>query len=127
MDESSSNNKRDLEKWDCSNHMSIMIMKCAIPKTFRGYKSYDLTLKTNFKMRIAWFFEDVEFWGRNKVKDVTFEEESILVSKLIPTVAFNNIQVSIPIVIQKENPKPLKDDVDQTPTQFKAIILEEQA
>ena len=30
-----------------------------------------------FEIGIAIFFEDVEFRGRNKVKDIVFEEESV--------------------------------------------------
>ena len=56
MDESSFDDKRNLEKWEHSNHMSLMIMKCAISKTFKGYKFYDSTRKTNFEEKIAWFF-----------------------------------------------------------------------
>ena len=74
-------------------------MNRAISKSFRGYKYYDLTLKTIFEMKLARFFKDVEFKGRNKVKDITFEEESISFFKLIPIVTFDNIQVSIPIVV----------------------------
>ena len=59
-----------------------------------------IPLKTIFEMGIARFFEDIEFRGRNKIKDITFEEESILISKLIPIVAFDNIQVFIPIIVQ---------------------------
>ena len=35
-DESSFNDKRDLEEWDRSNRMSLMTMKYAILETFRG-------------------------------------------------------------------------------------------
>lgn len=31
-----SEGKKDLEKWDYSNHMSLVIMKRAIPRTSRG-------------------------------------------------------------------------------------------
>src|SRR3954465_11518152 len=43
----------------------------------RGYKFYDPKLKTIFETGTATFFEDIEFGGRNKVKDFDFEEESI--------------------------------------------------
>ena len=49
-------------------------------------------------MRIAKFFEDVEFGRRNKVRDITFEEELVSIFKLIPIVTFDNIQVSMPDV-----------------------------
>jgi len=53
----------------------------------RGYKFYDPTIKSIFKMRNAIFFKDVEFGGRNKVRDIIFEEESVS----IPTTAFHSI------------------------------------
>ena len=71
----------------------------------RGYKFYNFTLKTIFEIGIAWFFEDVEFGGRNKVRDIIFEEELISIPKLIPIVAFDNILVSIPIIVQEVNPE----------------------
>ena len=61
MDESSLDDKRNLEKWDHSNRMSLIIMNCVISKSFKGYKFYDPTLKIIFETRIAQFFEDVEF------------------------------------------------------------------
>ena len=39
MDKSSSDDKRDKEMWDRSNHMSLMIMKSAILEAFRGTMS----------------------------------------------------------------------------------------
>ena len=36
MDQSSSNDKRDWQKWNHSNCKSLMIMKCAIIETFSG-------------------------------------------------------------------------------------------
>ncbi|KAI3463620.1 hypothetical protein Pfo_020283 [Paulownia fortunei] len=44
-DESSSEAKRDLEKWDCSNRMSLMIMKRSIPETFKGAMSEEDSAK----------------------------------------------------------------------------------
>ena len=97
-------------------------MNHAIPKSFRGYKFYDPTLKIIFQMRITQFFEDVEFGGRNKFRDITFEEESISISEPILTITFDNIQVPIPIVVQEANSKPQQDDVEQTSTKLVAII-----
>ena len=34
--ESSSNEKREIERWEKSNHMCLMIIKKAIPEAFRG-------------------------------------------------------------------------------------------
>ena len=41
--------------------------------------------------------------GRNKVRDVTFEEKSISIFEPILIVAFDNIQVSILIFVQEAN------------------------
>ena len=57
----------------------------------RGYQCYNPTLEIIFEMEITQLFEDVEFRGRNKIKDITFKEESISILKPIPIVAFNNI------------------------------------
>ena len=45
----------------------------------RRYKFYDPTAKNIFETGIATFFEGIDFGGRNKVKDIIFEEESALV------------------------------------------------
>jgi len=37
---------------------------------FRGYKFYDPTIKSIFETENATFCEDVEFGGRNKVRDI---------------------------------------------------------
>ena len=39
----------------------------------RGYKFYDPTTKAIFETGNAWFFEDVEFMGGEKIKDFVFE------------------------------------------------------
>ena len=41
---------------------------------FRGYKFYDSTIRSIFETGIAMFFEDVEFGGRNKVRDILYED-----------------------------------------------------
>jgi len=64
---------------------------------FKGYKFYDHTIRSIFKTGIAIFFEDVEFGGRNKVRDIIFEEESVS----IPTAAFNSVQASIHIIVRE--------------------------
>ena len=79
----------------------------------RGYKFYDPTIRNIFETGTATFFEDVEFGGRNKVRDISFEEE--LASDPIHTVTFDNIQVPIPVVAQEVNPEPQDDNVEQLP------------
>ena len=39
---------RDYEKWDRSNRMSLMIIKCGIPEVFRGMVSKDITSAKEF-------------------------------------------------------------------------------
>ena len=41
----------------------------------RGYKFYDPTVKNVFKMGTVTILEDVEFRGRNKVRDIVFEDD----------------------------------------------------
>ncbi|KAK5785756.1 hypothetical protein PVK06_040373 [Gossypium arboreum] len=40
--------KRNFERWDCSNRMSLMIMKHSIPEAFRGTESKELTQAKGF-------------------------------------------------------------------------------
>ena len=72
----------------------------------RGYKFWDPTLKT--------IFEDVGF-RRNKVRNITFEEELVSIPEPIPIVASDNAQVIIPIVVQEVNAEPKQDNVEQIP------------
>ncbi|XXG55025.1 hypothetical protein AAC387_Pa03g2762 [Persea americana] len=88
----------------------------------RGYKFYDPTLRLILEMGTTTFFEDVEFGGRNKVRDIVFKEESVS----IPIIAFNNVHVSIPVNDQEANPDPQQDNVNQTLIQDEIIVPEEQ-
>jgi len=45
----------------------------------RSYKFYDPKLKTIFETKTATFFEDIEFGGKNKVRDFVLEEESVTI------------------------------------------------
>ena len=60
-------------------------------------------------MRIATFFEDVEFRERNNVRDIIFEEESVS----IPTTAFDSVQASIPVIVRQADMEPHQDNVEQ--------------
>ena len=64
----------------------------------------------------------VEFGGRNKVRDIVFEEESTS----IPTIACDNVQVPIPVIDQEANLDPQPNNVDQPPIQDEVIVPEEQ-
>ena len=46
-------------------------------------------------MRIVTFFEDIEFRGRNNVKDFVFEEELVYIHEPIHTVVLTPIQDKI--------------------------------
>ena len=74
---------------------------------------YDPATKSIFETGIVMLFKDIEFWGRNKVKDFVFEEEFVS----IPTIAFDNDQVASP---------EHQDNVEQLPTQDEVIVPEEQ-
>ena len=47
-DKSSSNDKRDMERWDRLNRMSLMIMKRAILEAFKGIMSEKVTTVKGF-------------------------------------------------------------------------------
>ena len=40
--------KKEFERWDRSNRMSFMIIKCGIPVTFRGTVSKEVTIAKEF-------------------------------------------------------------------------------
>ena len=52
----------------------------------RGYKFYDPTTRSIYETGNAQFFEEVEFVGRDKSRDIVFEEKSIS----LPTVIASN-------------------------------------
>ncbi|XP_052876234.1 ruBisCO large subunit-binding protein subunit beta, chloroplastic-like [Gossypium arboreum] len=54
--ESTPDIKRDFERWDCSNRMSLMIMKHNIPEAFRGTESEEITLAKGFPDEIEKHF-----------------------------------------------------------------------
>ena len=81
----------------------------------RGYKFYDPKLKIIFEMRIATFFEDIKFGGRNKVRDFIFEEESVLIPEPI-----------LPVAIDIANSGHQQDIIILPPIQDEEIVHEEQ-
>ena len=102
-------NERKLDARTLSNYF------IGYSKRFKGYIFYDPKLKTIFKTEIATFFEDIEFGGKNKVRDFVLEEESVTIPELIHTVVF-----------YKENLEPLQDIVIESPTQDNLVVHEEQ-
>ncbi|KAB5514260.1 hypothetical protein DKX38_028166 [Salix brachista] len=51
-DESTSDEKRDIERWEKSNRMCMMIMKRAIPEAFRGTMSDQISTAKEFLSNI---------------------------------------------------------------------------
>ena len=70
--ESTSDQEKEMEKWERSNRMSLMIMKRAIPEAFRGTMSEQITTTKGF-------LEDIEkIFAKNEKA-----ETSTLLAKLI--------------------------------------------
>ena len=46
--DSSAEAKKEFERWDRSNHMSLMIIKHGIPETFRGIITGEVTTSKEF-------------------------------------------------------------------------------
>jgi len=77
----------------------------------RGYKFYDPTSRSIFEVGNVIFLKDVEFGGERKIRNVIFDEESII----------DNDKVFVPIIIQdtiieqgnNENP-PQIQPIEQT-------------
>ena len=67
----------------------------------------------------ATFFEDVEFKGRNKVRDIVFKEEEYF-STLYITLDY--VKVPIPVIDQETNLE--QDNVDLIPIQNKQISIQ---
>ncbi|KAH9782842.1 hypothetical protein KPL71_009093 [Citrus sinensis] len=87
----------------------------------RGFKFYDPNTRSIFETRTATFFEDVEFVGRNPVRNIVFEEEDGSI------VAFDNVQVLIPVIDYEVNSDPQpSDNVVQSQNQYEMIVSEEQ-
>ena len=84
-----------------------------------GYKFYDPIVKIVFETRTTTFFEDVEFGGRNKVKDIVFEEEEYFST---PSITLDYVEVPIPIIDQETNLEP--DNVDLIPIQNEKIPIQ---
>ena len=89
----------------------------------RGYKFYDPTSRSIFETGTATFFEDVEFGGRNQVRNIVFEEEEGEIS--IPITTFDNVQVSIHVIDQEVNSDSRQDNVVQPLIQDEVIVPEE--
>ena len=88
----------------------------------RGYKFYDPTTKAIFETGNARFFEDVEFAGGERIKDLVFEEEHVE----IPPIAIDNDQdqASIPDIVQEATPD--EDNVIEPPAHVQQLVPEEQ-
>lgn len=62
----------------------------------RGYKFYNPKSNSLFETRTTTFFEDIEFLGKNKVKDFVLEEETVRIPLLIHIIAFNQANMEPP-------------------------------
>ena len=74
-------------------------------------------------MRTATICKDVAFRGRNKIRNIIFEE---LESVSIPTVAFDNVQVSILVTDQEAFLDPQPENVEQLLIHNEVSVSEEQ-
>ncbi|MFQ6649359.1 hypothetical protein Gotur_022357 [Gossypium turneri] len=74
----------------------------------RPYRTHEKQLDSKI---VNNYFIDVEFGGRNKVRDIAFEKE--LDSNSVTTITFDDAQVLIPINEQEVNLEPQQDNVEQ--------------
>ncbi|XP_016699900.1 uncharacterized protein [Gossypium hirsutum] len=93
--ESTPNVKRDFERWDRSNRMSLMIMKHSIPKAFRGIESEEITQykgQGNVRESIIEMFHTA---SRLKVLKIKLSEEFFVLMVLASLpVQFNQFKIS---------------------------------
>ena len=87
----------------------------------RGFRFYDLTIRTFFERRNARFLEEVEFVRGDKVRDIVFEEEFVS----LPGIAIDNNQAHIPDNVQNANPE-YQDNIKELLVQNEEIIPEVQ-
>ena len=78
-------------------------------------------LSPSLRWEVLGFFEEVEFEGGNKVKDIVFEEEFIS----LPTVVIDNDQVSVSNIVQETNPE-LQNNVVNLTDQGQQVVYDEQ-
>ena len=89
----------------------------------RGFKFYDPLSKSLFETGNAKFIEDVEYGGSIGLRSFVSEEEYVI----IPTVAIENDQVTIPNIIQDANPKNLDTpELPPTHNEEPSLIHEEE-
>ncbi|WZZ65153.1 hypothetical protein YC2023_076523 [Brassica napus] len=77
----------------------------------RGYKFYVPTAKTIFETGTATFFEDIDFGGRNKVKDIIFEEESAPIPIPIRIVTSDEVNLDPQVDNEVLPPTQVVDDI----------------
>jgi len=61
--ENSSDDRKNFEKWECSNRTSLMIIKRDISEAFRGAVSDEITLAEDF------FTEIEKYFAKNNKKE----------------------------------------------------------
>ena len=87
----------------------------------KGYKFFDPTINSFFETRNARFFGEIEFKGRDKVRDIVFEEEFVS----LPPIVIDNDQVFVPDIVQEVNLE-LQDNVANLLDQGQQVIHDEQ-
>ena len=98
IEQSSSAKKQEMERWDRSNRISLMIMKCVIPEAFKGTMSDKVTTAKEFLEEIEKQFAknekaetstllanliSIRYKGKGNIKEYIMEM-SHLASKLKP-------------------------------------------
>jgi hypothetical protein len=68
-------------------------------KKSKGYKFYDPRLNTIFETGTTTFFENIEFGGKNKVRDFVLQEESVTISEPIHIAAFDQASME-PVIVR---------------------------
>ena len=84
-------------------------------KRSKGYKFYDPILKTIFESGTVMFFEDIEFGGKNKIRNFVLDEESVTILEPIQTITFDKV-----------SSEPPQDIAYEPHTQDDLVVHEEQ-
>ncbi|RVW22637.1 Retrovirus-related Pol polyprotein from transposon TNT 1-94 [Vitis vinifera] len=71
----------------------------------RGFKFYDPSTRSFFEMGNAKFIEDVELSGRELLRKVVFEEESVNTPEIPPAQVMESIQVHEEVTQQPQEPQ----------------------
>lgn len=83
----------------------------------RGFKFYNPITKFIFETGTATFFEDVEFGGEDKVRNIVFEEGSSQMEQSIsiPIIVPEYVQDFTPVTTPETIQVPIEDNIDELP------------